>query len=118
MHAACLINEEFKDGDNNGNKFSFLINNSDKKTNLHALYDSGLGYWSECFEVVNYILLLKIFKPFTNDCLDKVNAKAEEAVLNFKLSPNDKIDVDFTNWYNESHKIAEEIIYPCNIIII
>jgi len=101
LHASSFFDDEkFKNGDEGGNLF--LINYSENITNLHKLFDSGIGSLSDSSQ-----------RPLNKTSLENLKKQAR---LFMKELPKNNLsefysNTNFSDWIEESHEIDQDFIY-------
>jgi len=100
LHAACLINELFPDGDFGGNEFKIIF--SDNINNLHKLFDSGIGRLGQS-------PVRPLNQSFSQELKNLAQAYIEEFPKTNLSEFNTKSNS--SEWIEESHDIAQDFIY-------
>jgi hypothetical protein len=99
-HAATYFSPQFPDGDRGGN--SWKISGAAPATELHALWDEGLGMWTKN--------LIRPLNATGRAWLTDISAKIRAQYPASSLQP-DIMDTNVTNWALDSHSFTETFVY-------
>jgi len=101
LHAATYFSSQFPSGDRGGN--SWNVSGFNWTTELHALWDGGLGMWSGDLE--------RPLNASGKEWLSDLSARVRELYPVASMQPSIKI-YNASTWANESFSLAESFVYP------